>query len=300
MSSFSSKQKLTLLGTIAVGAAVAVSSFGIVRAQRDDTGSNTVFNCHAGNACVEGHSTGLDTKGVLGFSAGDGVDGLTRSVSGKAGVRGISRGTAGLATGVIGSSSNGDGVAGFSTGHALDAGVRGSSNAGEGVNAETTGAGATALRADANNATAYIFVGTNPKNKTNCTMDPSANLTCTGTITGGASLQSRHRNSRGERVIAYAPESATATIEDVGTARLVGGIANVRLDPSFAAMTDKRWYYVFLTPLGDTRGLYVSVKTASGFQVRETERGRGNLEFDYRIVAHPIDAPNDRLPPAAQ
>ena len=61
-------------------------------------------------------------------------------------------------------------------------------------------------------------------------------------------------------------------------------------------MTDHRWYYVFLTPLGDTRVLYVSRKAALGFQVREVERGRGNLDFDYRIVAHPSDAPNDRLP----
>ncbi|HEY6325209.1 MAG TPA: hypothetical protein VIW73_01660, partial [Candidatus Cybelea sp.] len=182
----------------------------------------------------------------------------------------------------------------------LDAGARGFSNTGDGVNAETTGAAGTALRAEANNATANIFIGANPKNLgANCTIDPSANLTCTGVITGGAALRSEHRNSRGERVIAYTPESATATIEDVGTARLAGGVANLRLDPSFAAMTDKRWYYVFLTPLGDTRGLYVSVKTPSGFQVRETERGRGNLEFDYRIVARPADASNDRLPPAA-
>lgn len=300
MSSFSSQQKLTLLGMVGVGAAIAVSSFGIVRADLPNTGSNMVFNCKAGSACVEGHSTGLNTKGVFGFSAGYGVEGLTRSVAGKAGVYGASRGTAGTANGVVGSSSNGDGVAGFSTGHKLDAGVRGFSNLGDGVNAESTGPGETAIRAEANNAATDIFIGDNPKNKTNCTMDPSANLTCTGTITGGAALRSEHRNGNGERVIAYSPESATATIEDVGTGRLAGGVANVRLDPSFAALTDKRWYYVFLTPLGDTRGLYVSVKTATGFQVRETERGRGNLEFDYRIVAHPIDASNDRLPPARE
>jgi hypothetical protein len=53
-------------------------------------------------------------------------------------------------------------------------------------------------------------------------------------------------------------------------------------------------------PLGEMRGLYVSRKTALGFQVREIERGRGNVDFDYRIVAHPIDASNDRLPTAAE
>ncbi len=113
-------------------------------------------------------------------------------------------------------------------------------------------------------------------------------------------LQSTHRNDRGERVLAYASESATATIEDVGTARMNGGVANVRFDPAFAAVMDHRWYYVFLTPLGDTRGLYVNMKTPAGFQVRETERGRSNIEFDYRIVAHPVDASGERLPAASQ
>jgi hypothetical protein len=74
------------------------------------------------------------------------------------------------------------------------------------------------------------------------------------------------------------------------------GVANVTIDPAFASVMDHKWYYVFLTPLGDTRGLYVSEKTATAFQVRESEGGRSRLEFDYRIVAHPLDAKNDRLP----
>jgi hypothetical protein len=44
-------------------------------------------------------------------------------------------------------------------------------------------------------------------------------------------------------------------------------------------------YHVFITPDGDTRGLYVATKTAEGFIVRETQGGRGTLSFDYRIVA---------------
>jgi hypothetical protein len=68
---------------------------------------------------------------------------------------------------------------------------------------------------------------------------------------------------------------------------MVGGVANVAIDPAFAAVMDHKWYYVFLTPLGDTRGLYVSAKAPSAFQVRESEGGRSRLEFDYRIVAGP-------------
>jgi len=77
------------------------------------------------------------------------------------------------------------------------------------------------------------------------------------------------------------------------------GVANVYFKRDFATTIDQNGqYYVFLTPLGDTRGLYVSVKTPAGFQVRETEGGRSMLEFDYRIVAHPLNAEKDRLPVA--
>jgi hypothetical protein len=75
-----------------------------------------------------------------------------------------------------------------------------------------------------------------------------------------------------------------------------GGLANVQIDAAFASVTDHRWYYVFLTPLGDTSGLYVSIKTPTAFQVRETEHGHDTLSFDYRIVAHALDAKDARFP----
>jgi hypothetical protein len=109
----------------------------------------------------------------------------------------------------------------------------------------------------------------------------------------------RHRTSGGRHVLAFASESTSPTLEDFGTASMTRGVANVQIEPTFASTIDrKRSYYVFLTPLGVTRGLYVSLKTPSAFQVRETQGGRSNLGFDYRIVAHPADAGNDRLPSA--
>lgn len=128
-----------------------------------------------------------------------------------------------------------------------------------------------------------------------CAIDYLADLGCTGVISGA--LRGTHRNSEGRRVLTYASESAGATVEDVGEARTFNGIANVMIPDDFASVIDRGSdYYVFLTPLGDTRGLYVSMKTASGFQIRENERGRTSVAFDYRIVARPIDASADRLP----
>jgi hypothetical protein len=96
-------------------------------------------------------------------------------------------------------------------------------------------------------------------------------------------------------VKSYAPVSSEPTVEDTGTAQLVRGAAAVRLDPTFAALIDKGTpYRVFLTPDGDTRGLYISARTRAGFVVRETQGGRSTLTFDYRIIAASLGQANQR------
>jgi|SRR5579884_511888 len=85
--------------------------------------------------------------------------------------------------------------------------------------------------------------------------------------------------------------STRPSLEDTGTARLVYGQAIVRLDPTFARAIDThRPYQVFLTPGGDTRGLYVAQKMPSAFVVREVQGGRGTLDFDYHIYATQLGA----------
>ena len=44
-------------------------------------------------------------------------------------------------------------------------------------------------------------------------------------------------------------------------------------------------YRVFLTPKADCEGLYVTNQTATSFEVRELRHGKGDIAFDYRIVA---------------
>jgi hypothetical protein len=86
-------------------------------------------------------------------------------------------------------------------------------------------------------------------------------------------------------------------MEDFGEAQLIGGRAYVRLAPDFAATIDRRSnYLVFITPQGDSRGLYVTMKTATGFEVRENSNGTTSLAFDYRIVAKPFGEVSRRLP----
>jgi len=74
--------------------------------------------------------------------------------------------------------------------------------------------------------------------------------------------------------------------EDFGSAQLHSGVAEVALLPSFLDTVDiQSGYHVFLTPGGDSRGLYVVQKTADGFEVREHGGGKSNISFDYRLVA---------------
>jgi hypothetical protein len=312
MSQSNFRPSLAVAGMVAVGMAIAVSSLGIVRAEHVMPDKSKTYKCSSGTACVEGNSTGSSTWGVYGVGASaDGVHGVTNSTNGNSGTSGISSGTSGSAHGVYGRSSNGQGVYGTSSsdngveGHSTGSGSSGvagiqrgtSSGSGDGVyseSADTTNL-YEALEAKADSSNTYIFEGFNASTNGLCTIDYNAALACTGG-TVVKNVRTRHRTSTGEHVLAYAAESATATIDDVGTARMVAGVANVQIDPAFASVMDRKWYYVFLTPLGDTRGLYVSMKTASGFQVRENAGGRSRVEFDYRIVAHPFDAKNDRLP----
>jgi hypothetical protein len=330
----------TVVGAVLIGITVAVSSLGIVRAERDGiTRDVKVYSCSSGSACLEGKATGHNTFGVWGnSSAGTGVQGNSSATNKNSGVAGISSATSGTGYGVYGRSSNGPGVYGTSilsnaieghneccpgsssygtlpsagvAGFGQTDGVMGVGNPqGEskyfgssgvlgiayGPSNWSSGIGNAAIQAYSGGGV-DIFAGDSSKGGW-CHIDALGNLTCKGTVIGYGTLRSRHRTESGRHVLTYASESATATVEDVGTARLTSGTANVQIEPAFASVIDHKWYYVFLTPMGDTRGLYVSMKTASGFQVRENQRGRSNVEFDYRIVAHPLDAKDDRLPDA--
>jgi hypothetical protein len=87
-------------------------------------------------------------------------------------------------------------------------------------------------------------------------------------------------------VRSYSAKTSMPIVEDFGTAQLNVGAAAVALDPTFASSIDSHaGYRVFLTPNGDTRGLYIAAKSPAGFVVRETGGGHGTLSFDYRIVA---------------
>jgi len=128
------------------------------------------------------------------------------------------------------------------------------------------------------------------------TLDCGGNLTVAGTIMSQSAMVDT-KTVDGRDVAAYQARQTQATIEDFGEGQIVGGIGSVRLNADFASTIDRRGgYLVFITPEGDSRGLYVEHKTGAGFEVRESQGGRSTIAFSYRIVAHPMGADGDRLP----
>jgi hypothetical protein len=114
-----------------------------------------------------------------------------------------------------------------------------------------------------------------------CTVDRFGNLNCTGSKNAVVPIDG------GKRIVAMsAIEAPQNWFEDAGESELVNGAAAIQLDSNYTQTvnTDVK-YQVFLTPYGDCKGLYVSNRTATSFEVHELGAGSATLSFGYRIMA---------------
>lgn len=109
----------------------------------------------------------------------------------------------------------------------------------------------------------------------------------------------RTHSTAGADVASYGARFASPTLEDYGQGTMRDGVGHVALDATFASTIDARSYLVFVTPHGDSHGVYTTALTPKGFDVRENERGRSSLAFDYRIVGRPLDVAAGHLPAVA-
>lgn len=265
---------------------------------------STIYGVTTGPAPgVEGESYAPDGVGVYGSAHGADAHGVEGVAPSGAGVRGESIDGAGVkgrstnGSGVYGESANATGVAGHATGGTgvygdsdTANGVTGQSNSGTGVfggstggngvvGASTSGSGVIG-RADGPAARAATFLGT-------VVVDGDFQ------VTGAKSAAVPHPD--GSQRLVYSLESPESWFEDYGSGQLVAGRAAVALDPDFAAIIDADTYHVFLTPYGETRGLFVGQRAPGGFTVQETGGGTSGVGFAYRIVARRGDIAPDRL-----
>ena len=263
------------------------NTFGVVGA----TGGQAMFPANnAGGVWGFGPSIG-----VLGTTSGTGygvygVKGLTTSgtgVLGEASADGVgTRGESHSGLGVYASSVTGTALRAYSTG-------------GTGLRSDIAGGGFSVVGTSVNGAGAgadfeggrYGIVGrAQPTGFPLVLTDSSYHnifyVSGTGDIYYSGNFYSFARTGSGSIVSSFTPASTEPTVEDAGSAKLVMGVATVALDRTFAVARDPNaTYRVFLTPDGDTRGLYVARKSSRDFVVREIQGGRSNLAFDYRILA---------------
>jgi hypothetical protein len=114
-----------------------------------------------------------------------------------------------------------------------------------------------------------------------CNIDSTGSLYCDGTVGAIVDLGQSAR-----KVALSSVQSPESWMEDAGSGVLSSGATTIQIDPDFAQTVNTGVeYHVYLTPEGECEGLYVSQKSATGFEVHELHSGRSNVAFDYRIMA---------------
>ena len=92
--------------------------------------------------------------------------------------------------------------------------------------------------------------------------------------------------------IMYCTEAPEVLFQDYGAAQLVNGRVHVTIDPLLARniyVSADKPLKVFIQLEGDCKGVYVTNKTASGFDVIELQNGASNTPFTYQLIANRAD-----------
>jgi hypothetical protein len=137
-----------------------------------------------------------------------------------------------------------------------------------------------------NGGTPVVARFAGPGSSTYCSIQRDTNDNGTGDLVCTGSKSAAVPVAGNRMVRLYAVEAADNWFEDAGSGQLSNGAASIPLDATFAQTVNGDMdYHVFLTPNGDCDGLYVTHKTARGFEVHELHGGRSSVTFDYRIMA---------------
>jgi hypothetical protein len=100
------------------------------------------------------------------------------------------------------------------------------------------------------------------------------------------------KDNVGEERIMVAPEAPEALFQDYGVGQLINGKATISLDPILIkniAVDEDHPMKVFVQLEGDCKGVYVTNKTANGFDVVELNNGTSNTKFSYQLIANRAD-----------
>jgi hypothetical protein len=108
-----------------------------------------------------------------------------------------------------------------------------------------------------------------------------------GTSVATGTKSAEVKRNDGTPIRLFAEEAAEVYFSDYGDASLAGGRAHVELDQVFlqtVTIDDKHPMKVFVQLEGDCKGVFVTNKTNSGFDVMELQGGTSSVPFLYRVV----------------
>lgn len=111
-------------------------------------------------------------------------------------------------------------------------------------------------------------------------------------ISGTGAMATWVRDLNNQWRIMSAPETPEVLLMDYGTGKLVNGFAHIELDPIFSKnihVDANHPLRVFIQLEGDCNGVYVTNKTATGFDVVELQGGASNVFFSWHVVANRAD-----------
>jgi hypothetical protein len=97
----------------------------------------------------------------------------------------------------------------------------------------------------------------------------------------------------GNSATLHAPETPEFYFQDYGQGQLVNGRAHITIDPILAknvTINEKHPLRVFVQLEGDCKGVFVTNKTATGFDVVELSGGNSNTPFQWSITCNVADA----------
>jgi hypothetical protein len=286
------------------GTATSTSAYGV-----EGTSPNVgVFGdgTGTGGIGVDGHGTTLGVRAIATETTGAsiGAYGQSSSASGfgvkgagpNVGVYGSSSGTSATGSGVGNAGIWGDTGGKSGDGYYGVLGTADSNSAGGFFNNSET---YPTLYAVDNAADEGIILGPNPPVIESyapsfgalCAFYALGSQDCSATSSTSAPVDNGTR-----RVSLYSVQSPNVWFEDAGSGQLSSGSTTVTLDPTFAQTVNTGVeYHVFLTPNGDCKGLYVTRKTATTFEVHELGGGTSSIAFDYRVMAKRAGYENKRM-----
>jgi hypothetical protein len=111
-------------------------------------------------------------------------------------------------------------------------------------------------------------------------------------VIGGGVVSTTVADNNGNQVVLHAPETPEVYFEDYGQGQLVNGKAHIDLDPTIAKnviINEKHPLRAYIQLEGDCNGVYVTNKTANGFDVVELQHGTSSSTFQWHIVCNRAD-----------